>query len=322
MASDVETIIRYDGPALVDHDMDVEALAPALLALGSLIQSANHKFNGDKSAVRVVVNADLKQQCFQIKIKMVQDLLEAARGFLGGDVATIKDICEWIGIVGSGGGLLKLLLSLGKRQQDATILNATANNDATVLQIGHVENLNLVLPDNTPKQVRELLADSAIVAKAKEVLKPVTAPGYETISFVDPKLGQKTFEATKEEVNSALAYTPPEPVSEPGEEEHNEIHARVMVKTQRNEGKAQWELKWAARAEWASIDHTDWLERFQSGQVPHTIPFYLDVRMDMITSRTNPDAPARFHVLQVLNVVPSEGGTQGGLFDGDAPRSA
>src|SRR4051794_26893831 len=125
MATEIETVIRYDGPALADHEMDVEELAPALLALASLIQSANHKFNGDRSAVRVVVNADVEQQCFQIKIKLIQDLLSTVRSFLDGDMATIKEICEWVGIVGGGSlTLFKIIIGLAKKQQDSTVFNS------------------------------------------------------------------------------------------------------------------------------------------------------------------------------------------------------
>lgn len=324
MAGEIETIIRYDGPALAGHDMDVEALAPALLALASLIQTANHKFNGDRSAVRVVVNANLEQQCFQIKIKLVQDLLGMARDFLGGDdMVTIKEICDWIGIVvsTSAGGytVLKLLLALGKKQQDATILNATANDDSTVLQVGTIQELHLHLPEGTPPQVRELLADPVIVAKAKEVLKPVTEPGYETVSFIEPKSGRKVFEATKGEVKAALTYAPPEIVSAPDPEDGvpTPIRTVVFVKTQQNEGTADWALKWTARAVSASMDDLPWLERFQNGQVPHDLPLYLDVDMEMITSRTNPDAPARYRVTKVHGVVPNGRGKQTGMFDGE-----
>lgn len=47
MSRHVKTTIRYDGPALSEHDMDVQDLAPALLALADIIQIANRKFNGD-----------------------------------------------------------------------------------------------------------------------------------------------------------------------------------------------------------------------------------------------------------------------------------
>jgi hypothetical protein len=314
--NEIETVIRYDGPSLAGHEMDVEELAPALLALASLIQAANHKFNGDRSSVRVVVNADIEQQCFQIKIKLIQDLLQKAKSFLDGDLATIKDICEWIGIIGAPAiSLFKLIVALGRKQQDSVTFKVDASDDATVLQI---QNLHLHLPDGTPTQVRDLLSDGAIVGKAKEVMRPVTLPGYESVSFRDPSVPDQTsFEAKKDDAEAALSFTPPEgPDADATEEEHTPVKARVLVKTQRNEGRAQWELKWAARAEWASIDDVEWLERFQRGEVPHTIPFYLDVEMEMITSRTNPDAPARFHVMKVRDVVSSTNGTQGSLFNG------
>jgi hypothetical protein len=42
------TTIKYDGPALRDHAMDVAHLAPALLALSELVNDANRFANGDR----------------------------------------------------------------------------------------------------------------------------------------------------------------------------------------------------------------------------------------------------------------------------------
>lgn len=68
----VRTTIRYDGPALADHEMDVQDLAPALLVLADLIQIANQKFNGKNANMKVLVNADVEQKCFMIDISLVQ----------------------------------------------------------------------------------------------------------------------------------------------------------------------------------------------------------------------------------------------------------
>lgn len=43
--------LRYDGPALSEHGMDVGDLAPALLALGDLIKRANATVNGDAAII-------------------------------------------------------------------------------------------------------------------------------------------------------------------------------------------------------------------------------------------------------------------------------
>lgn len=330
MADEIETIIRYDGPALAGHEMDIEELAPALLALASLIQTANHKFNGDLSAVRVTVNADVKQQCFQIKIKVIQDIVQMARSFLDGDMATIKEICEWIGLVGCGGlTLFKLLVKLGKTPGDTTTFSAEASGDATVIQAQSLEqHVHFHLPEGTPDQVKKLLEDPAIVSKAKQVLKPATQAGYETAGFYEPS-GREIFSASKEEAKAVIALPSLGPAvevpteQEDGDEEHTPIKARVFVKTQQNEGNAQWGLKWAGRVEQASIDDHEWLTRFQTGKVPVTLPFYLDVEMDMVTSRTNPDAPARFHVLKVVDdSIPTGGGVQGDLLNDNSQEGA
>ena len=41
--------------------------------------------------------------------------------------------------------------------------------------------------------------------------------------------------------------------------------------------------------------------------------------MEMITSNTNPDAPERYRVVKVLDVVQSSPSKQSEMFDGDEP---
>lgn len=322
MAGEIETIIRYDGPILADHAMDVQELAPALLALASLIQSANHKFNGDRSAVRVVVNADIEQQCFQLKIKLVQDLLQLARGFLDGrDMATIKDICEWIGIVTgtatTGYSLFRLILKLGKQQQDATVFSAQAGDDSTVVQI---QNLTINLPEGTPQQVAELIRDPVIVAKAKEVLKPAAQPGYESISFVDPAKLKPVFEANADEVKAALTYEPPTPEGE--DEEGGEptlATGPAWVDTSHFRGNAKWVLLWGgARIDAKMPD--EFVRQFQENEILVVPNTKLQVRMKItpkVDENGNPTGPTSFVVEEVLNrELPPKPAVQQGLFNG------
>jgi hypothetical protein len=317
MASEIETVIRYDGPALADHEMDVAELAPALLALASLIQAANHKFNGDRASVRVVVNADIEQQCFQIKIKLIQDFLQMARGFLDGDMATIKDICEWVGIIGGGTlSLFKLIVALGRKQQDATVFNANAGDDSTIVQI---QNLTLSLPEGTPKQVAELIRDPVLISKAKDVLKPAAAKGYDSVSFIDPVGHQKVFEATSDEVKSALSFEPPV-VEEPDEDGEEATYSTgpAWVDTSHFRGTAKWALMWNGVKIDAKMPD-DFLERFQNNEVLVVPNAKLLVRMK-ITPRVdetgNPNGPTSFVVEDVLDIeLPTKAAVQTRLFD-------
>lgn len=321
--SQIETVIRYDGPALADHEMDVQELAPALLALASLIQAANHKFNGDRSAIKVVVNADIEQKCFQIKIKLIQDFLEKAKSFLDGDMATLKDICEWVGIVGGTSfSLFRLLIALGKKKEDSTTFNATSQGDGAILQ---VKELHLHLPDGTPPQVRELLSDPLIVEKAKAVLKPATLPGYNHVGFYRLN-GIADFSANKEEVEGALALPPPANENEPEEAPDGESTTATgpaWVDTSHFRGAAKWALLWNG----AKIDAKmpdEFLERFQSNEIIVVPNTKLTIRMTItpkIDENGNPLGPTSFVVDEILGIeLPPKAPQQSDFFKDDDPK--
>lgn len=69
-----EFSVFYDGAALANNEMDVRELAPALLAIGSVIEEANNVINGDKVKVSVNVKASFKTGSFGIEICVAQSI--------------------------------------------------------------------------------------------------------------------------------------------------------------------------------------------------------------------------------------------------------
>lgn len=111
-----EFSIAYDGVALVttgDHSIDVQALAPALLAFGKLIREATTEFNGKKSTARVLVVSDFEHRCFNINFEVIVGWIAQLQTLLGDDsVKSAKDILEWLGLLGlppATGGILSYL---------------------------------------------------------------------------------------------------------------------------------------------------------------------------------------------------------------------
>lgn len=96
--------IAYDGAALAergDHSIDVQTLAPALLAIGKLIREANTEFNGKRSTAKVLVVSDFEHKCFNINFEVVLSLFEQVRTLLSSEsVKTAKDVLEWLGLLG------------------------------------------------------------------------------------------------------------------------------------------------------------------------------------------------------------------------------
>jgi hypothetical protein len=110
-----EFSIAYAGVALVDtgdRSIDVQTLAPALLAFGRLIRETNTEFNGKRSAAKVLVVSDFEHKCFNINFEVVVSLYQQIQAILGAElVQTAKTTLEWLGLLGvtSGGGALTYL---------------------------------------------------------------------------------------------------------------------------------------------------------------------------------------------------------------------
>src|SRR5258708_131291 len=106
--------------------MAVEDFAPALLALSDLIKRTNIVLNGEREgAVRVLIDVDMEQHCFQFDIQIVHSIWERAWGLFGEDhIKSAADIAKAIGVIAGGAagvvGLLGALKKLRGKAPDET----------------------------------------------------------------------------------------------------------------------------------------------------------------------------------------------------------
>src|SRR5439155_22077139 len=97
MPDEERFLLKYEGPALVDHTIDVTDLAPALLGLSELIDEANHVINSDRTSISLRSKAT-EPGCFQVEIHAAQTLTNAAVDFLSRrDVIALVSLLTLLG---------------------------------------------------------------------------------------------------------------------------------------------------------------------------------------------------------------------------------
>lgn len=300
MARHVHSTIRYDGPALADHSMDVSELAPALLALSDLVKTANAFANGDRAAVRIKVNADLEQHCFELNLQLAMTIWEQAKLLLDDEnVRSAKEIAEWIGIVSgttlSLFGLIRFLR--GREVKNTTVVRLKDGRNMVEIEIEGEDS-----PAVIAQQVYELYANIEARKKAIEVMKPLRLEGYTTLEFEED--GRGVFRITEDEVPAADLSDLPEVI--PQNVNSSTIQTAVRIRKAAYEGNAKWTVMYKRAIE-APIEDKEWLEQFQTDKVQAPPGSALDVVLEetYITNELGEVVgDPTYRILKVHRVIP------------------
>lgn len=175
MSASIQFSIKYDGPALETHEMDVRELAPALLALSSLLEESNRALNGDKPEIRVNVKGNFQSGSFKIDLSAALTFKEQLVSLLAGPEATalsnLFGILGGLGLLG-GGGLIGLVLWL-KGRKPSRIEYKGDKAIFVIEETTEVETLEVDLA------VGRLYATKTVRQSLSKVVKPLTRPGID-----------------------------------------------------------------------------------------------------------------------------------------------
>jgi hypothetical protein len=300
-------MIKFDGPQLRSHQMDVTLLAPSLLAFGELCKQANFVLNGEKAKVTVLLSADVDASCVTLQLSVVQLAWDAAAALLPQlNVENAKHILEFLGFIKTiGGSLIPYLLWKGNRKEKSAETKTSVNGNTVEIHVEGNNNTVIVVPE----QVHKLSQDPKVVDSIKTMTNPVSESyGITEQSFIYENKPQLTIDAAS--ARSLREATTDTDIVEP-----QIVTAHIVVHNCTLATKPKkWKFKFNNRVEIIDIgESTIAADVMARGGV--SVGDTYKVRLEMI-ERKNPKGEyvTHYKVKEVLEFIPGHRAEQSQLF--------
>ncbi len=245
--------LTYDGPALTGHTMNVEQLAPAMLAMATVCQEATALVNQDKTSVNVFVKSDFEHGCFEINFEVVQTVLDAVAPLIQDPrVATAKEILEWLGfLVGPPAASIGLIAYLRKRR--ARNVQSAQPADQNNVEVRFEGDSNTVIINN---HVYQMSDNAKIVNGIKQIVRPTELEGIDSVEFSESADSKEREVVSKKDARYILDTELPEEGIEP-----QIIEARLRIYSPVFDSAAgKWRFRFGRQTITADISETSMAE--------------------------------------------------------------
>lgn len=291
-----------------DHSIDVDVLAPALLAFGKLIREANRETNGKASTAKVLVVSDFEHKCFNINFEVVLTLWEQARTLVGLEqVKDAKEILDWLGIFAAGATSVLTFFGFLRWKNGRKVTDVTEIKDAD--QTGMIsvriegENNPVIINNHT----LNLSNNPRALAAARDALSPVGTDnfdmmeirdGLEIVGTIPKKDADKILSSCVEGIENSKDITPEIEVTTAWLTVYGPVY---------DANADNWRFRLGQEIIYADISATDIAQRALARGGALAEDTY-QVKLEIETPKTAEGKPKKphFRVLEVLRFIPGE----------------
>lgn len=290
MAKDTSKFkISYDGSALTTHEMDVKDLAPALLAIGELLEEANRVLNGDEIRIRVNIKAP-QEGSIEVFFCVFQDFIHHTKSFLNGDgVNAVVNASELLAILGVGGtGVSKGVIGLLKWIKNRKIKSITKIEfDKYKIELEDGE-----VTVTTEKEIK-LFSFLTIRKKFEAIIKkPLEKEGVDVVKFKGDDFEQKV---TKEESDF---FSSPSVAEEIIDEKEYQEHLQIVNISFQEDGK--WKFFDGNNTFFADILDNDFLQKVKKNEKYFAHDDLLIVNLKRVQSIVSGSIRSNYTITKIL----------------------
>lgn len=266
----------FDGPAVASGEIDVQDLAPALLAIGALIQATNSEINGDRAEVAVKVRATAEGS-FEVQLTLLQSIMEQAKQLFDfalankDGIAAMNDLADLLfkgtGAAGTvGGGLFALLKFLRGKRPD----KIEPKGGEVHVHIGDVYFV-------TEPQVVQLAESVQVREQARKVVSTLESNG---ITSLKVRRGKEQLEEVRQEDVSSFDVVGGDEVLA---DEVRQMTLQIISLSFKEDNK--WRVTDGGDAFSATIEDYEFLKKVANSDIAFAKGDYLICRVREVQSR-------------------------------------
>lgn len=295
MAQSMKARIAYTGDALVNGEMDIRELAPALLAFTDLVEHAYQTLGGSEK-IRVLLNQDsLKKGSFDVTMLLDVDWLQQFKLFgnqaRDSGLADLMEVLGWGGTV--GGGIFWLLKKIRGRK-------ITSIEDADeYLQMLHLEDGESIQAD---RKIVKILVDVDCRISIEKIVEPLAKDGIDGFELRRPN--EETKEAieriSKEDATHFKAPPAASGIEELPPSPEMELHVKITSVNFKKGNK--WQLTDGNNTFWASIRDEEFLRKVDEGTLSFANGDMLHIKYHVQQSNKNGALSSEYIVTNVMRL--------------------
>ena len=247
--------VAYTGEAVNDGTMDINELAPALLALSNLVSEANQTLNNDGSRIVVRVSSHFERGSFELVLNLVRTLSQQIKSFFSESGHSLEQILSDLGLAStlSGINLLEMIRQLkGKQPQRIERID-----EEKALVIFEEKKLEVSIG------VLKLFKSEKVRQHIESAVHPLKNEGVDGLEFRDAQNKDVTEKIIKEEAEYFSGF-------EQGKELKEEVSRQKLmlrILSVNFERGLKWRFDDGESKFYATVNDENFLDEVESGKI-------------------------------------------------------